>query len=240
MEWQDIILDPRKRHPFAKGELGYRYADVTYNAYDPEQRTFWGTINTARLDNDQEVVVPSGANFDYFPEVTGAVYLNHEYDAPIGVCATLQATPREIRARTRLSKSGLGDDVATMIEEGVLRGLSVGFKRSDAGPPTGDECKAYPGARTVCRTWKMVEYSVTAMPCNPDAVIDKKSMAVIDVQLGGIDDLLRAGRIHRKTAILCGLREAGKVMTGFTPAKPNLVQRAIEFVVTSGGTLTVG
>lgn len=241
MDWQDIILDPRKKHPFGREELAYRYQDVGYNSYDPEQRTFWGTVNTARLDGDDEVVLPGGADFSYFPEVANTVYLNHNYDNPIGTCAVLQATPREIRVKTRIAKTPSGNDVETLIIEDVLRGLSVGFKRIDSGPPTPDETNSHPGARNICRTWKKIEYSPTCMPCNPACVIDRKSAALVDIQLGGLDDLLRAGRILRKTAVLCGLREAGKTMVGLAGAKPtNLVQRAVEFVVTSCGVLTVG
>jgi HK97 family phage prohead protease len=240
MEWQDIILDPRKKHPFMRDEISFRFEQKGAPDYDPETRTFWSTINTAKTDGDKESVLPGGVDPAYFPTIVGTVYLNHNYDAPIGVCRKMFGNSRIVKAQTYLSRNSEGTDVETMIQENILGGMSVGYKTMDAGPPTVEEKRLYPESERIVREWKMVEYSVTGMPCNPDAVIDRKSMEMIDVCLGGIDDLLRAGRIRRKTAVLCGLKEAGKVMTGFTPAKPSLVQRAIEFVVTSGGTLTVG
>ena len=196
------LTDPSKRHQIPDGaKAGIRFEEMGAPDYDAKNRQFWSTINTASVDQVGEVVLPEGINPAYFPTKVKTVYLNHDYNAPVGKCRTLIATASGIRALTYISKTPLGDDVATMIEEGVLGGVSIGFYRTEASEPTPEERGKYPGAEFVTRAWDALEYSVTAMPCNPDAVIDVKGLDLVS-------NLLAAGRITRKTAEVMGLSDA--------------------------------
>lgn len=183
-----LMLDPRKGHrDIPVKEAGYSYNERAVPSIDMDELQFWGTINTATVDLDGEVVLPEGMDPSYFPEQHRAVYLNHNYsERPIGKCRSIHATRAGIKALTALARTPEGYAIATMINEGVIRGLSIGFRRLDCGSPTPEEGKKYAGVQYMTRTWKAIEYSVTAMPCNPDAEIATKSR---DAYLSGLDRL---------------------------------------------------
>jgi len=192
----------------AEAPVVFIVADAPQLAVDMKERQFFGTVNTPRVDMDREVVLPSGIDRSYFPDTVRAVYLNHDYGCPIGKCRNLAGGASFIRALTRMASTQLATDVLTMIAEGVINGLSIGFTRTDSGPLTADEARVYPGATSIVRKWRCIEYSVTAMPCNPDATIDTKSM---DRKMMTVERLLSAERIFAPSARAAGFSVGPKM-----------------------------
>ncbi|NRA56521.1 MAG: HK97 family phage prohead protease [Phycisphaerales bacterium] len=160
-----------------------------------EDREFWSWVSTTDVDQEGDVVDPSGADFSYFPglKVAGlsdedggvaTVYMNHNYDDVddiVGLCRRLQIKKRGgkygMRALTRIAPGEVGDQVLRLIKGGFIRGMSVGFRTQEASAPSEHEKALYgEGAKRIVRALKMVEYSVTAMPMNQGALIDRSSI----------------------------------------------------------------
>lgn len=194
------------------GTVNFIVDDAPKIAVDEKERQFFGTINTPALDLDDEVVLPSGMDGSYFPAKVRTVYLNHDYANPIGHCRHMVGSAAIIRTLTRIAPTQLGLDALTLIQEGVINGLSVGFVRTDAGPLTPEEQRQHPGAKSIVRKWRCIEYSVTAMPCNPAATIDTKS---IDRKMIAVERLLSEHRLTRVGAKAAGFDIGPKVSRAY-------------------------
>jgi len=156
---------------------------------DVAARTVSGIISTTTPDNDGEVVIPSGLDMSYFPRKVKTVYLFHDYDKPVGKCRRMELRDGSLWASTYITSTALGEDVLTMMNEGVINGFSIGFAAKAFGPPTDEEEDEFGEHHTIHRAGTLFEYSITPMPCNPDALVS----------------MVSKGRIHRSTAVACGL-----------------------------------
>lgn len=172
------------------GDIRIRQDRTLHPSVDMDKRLVQGIITTMTVDNDGEVVVPKGLDTTYFPNQVKTVYMFHDYDRPIGKCAKLDVRKSGIYAQTYITTTGMGDEVLTMLNEGVINGFSIGFRTVKYGEPTdrekaefGDEC------HTVHREGKLFEYSITPMPCNPDALVS----------------MVSKGKVRRATAVAVGL-----------------------------------
>lgn len=151
---------------------------------------FVATANTARLDLDQEVVIPKGADTSYFFD-NRTLFYNHDYDLPVGklVSARLTAGGEWIIRGFISSASEFCVSVRKMMDEGVINGVSIGFMAQSFGPPTSEEKRVYGPAKNVIREWMWLETSPTPMPCNIDALVQSVSQ----------------GKVKRKYAVMMGL-----------------------------------
>lgn len=159
----------------------------------------WGTVPTAKsvsitdsgsgndrdvivvattddIDLDNEVVLPGGADLSYFQK-NGEILIDHNSGVQHNCGVMRPGFPRKIvsggehrgwEVRFRVDKGDLGDMVLEKFRTREY-GVSIGFDPINYGPPTEEEAKKYPGARTIVRSWKWIELSVTPVPCNPSA-----------------------------------------------------------------------
>lgn len=137
--------------------------------------------NTAAIDMDDEVVVPEGADTTYFSKNRTILY-NHDSDLPIGslVWMKFDDVKRKWVVRFNLGKATqLQRDIRALIREGVIRGLSIGFLATDWGKPTPAEVATHGVHKSIVREWKWMELSVTALPCNVEAVVASAGKGLI-------------------------------------------------------------
>lgn len=95
-----------------------------------------------------------------------------------------------------------------MGDESPVRGVSIGFLRTNWGQPTKDDIAKYGPHLMTTRAWKWMELSVTPQPCNPEAWIvgaGKSAPKLDDRTAGTIDNLARKGVIRPATARALGL-----------------------------------
>lgn len=149
-----------------------------------------GIASTTAIDQEGEVLIPAGFDFSYFQAVK-TVYWQHDYDEPVGTCRNWSIAKGVLYTTTFITRTSFGDDVLTMIQDGVINGLSVGVIPTDYGPPNDEEMRAYGPASNVIRKAIMLEYSITPMPCNQTALIEAVSKA----------------RIKRVSAVRMGLED---------------------------------
>lgn len=113
---------------------------------------------------------------------------NHDWDCPIGRPVEARETPEGLYLRARLSNTARAGEVRTLLRDGVLRKLSIGFRALErrrlesaedvaawwAGvgyDPSAEEVRrARNGARLLTRV-RLYEVSPVAVPANPRAVI---------------------------------------------------------------------
>ena len=130
--------------------------------------------NTARIDEDSEVVVPEGGELGYFGE-NRSVFFDHCYDDASFIGKVKRGYPKMQNGlwvvRFGVRRSDRGDQLLKDAEDfGVS--VSIGFDAIEHAPPTDDEDAKYGGGksfRSIVRKWRWAELSVTWMPCNVDA-----------------------------------------------------------------------
>lgn len=162
---------------------------------------------TDGLDLDDEVVLPGGADLSYVT-TNRKLFVDHCYDLEYAVASLrsisalkVGGTQRGWSIRARLFQGDIHHN-ARLVESIIAQdgiGLSIGFLATDASRPTADEAKAYPGAQTIIRAWKMLEVSCTALPCNVNCqtmagTMDTSKSASIVSHVPGAAKLFRLER----------------------------------------------
>jgi len=143
--------------------------EVVPNGNQPDEIVSFA--NTPGVDLDREVVVPEGGNVtDYFGKNRN-LFVDHRYDtlSCVAKCRNLELKlGRGWLCRGALIKNPenpMIQAVRALAVAGAL-GMSIGFEALDYGPPTAEEAKAYKGARSIVRSWRLLEISYTPMPMN--------------------------------------------------------------------------
>jgi hypothetical protein len=177
----------------------YRRKSVTTKTLttDEQDRTDKSFITTDSPDRDGEVVLPAGGDFTQFrknPVVTFA----HRYDElPIGRALWLKRDEQNgragILAKTQYatkpkdwgSAPWLPSAVWALVQQGILKGKSIGFLPVEVRPPSKQELSARPdwaNVRLIIAKWLLLEYAVAPVPSNPDALVQSigKGLAVPD------------------------------------------------------------
>ena len=146
--------------------------DINQKSTDPVPGPFVveAVATSSAIDLDNEVIVPDGAEKSYFFSKR-TIYLNHNYNWPIGSLASTTKKRGQWICRFGFASTPLAQDTKTLVAEGVVRGVSIGFVATDYGAPTAEEVKTYGPHRSIVRKWLWLELSVTPMPCNPEAII---------------------------------------------------------------------
>jgi hypothetical protein len=173
------------------------------------------TANTATLDLEDELVLPSGCELDkdgqpkYFAK-SKAVYYNHDYysTTPVGVLVRASMKSGGWTVQVRLhGKNQLSRELIDLFALGddcPIRGGSIGFRELGARKPTDEEKAKYgPTLRRVVDRWLWLEHSITPMPCNPDALITDYGAATEKAVIV-LDELVSDGVIRPETARTLG------------------------------------
>jgi hypothetical protein len=176
------------------------------------------TANTSDIDLENEVVVPEGADTSYF-EANGKVFRDHCYGIDDCVGAIRRGFPKMAsgawQVRIGLNGSPVAD-AAFAIAEADGIGVSIGFDATDWGSPTDEEADRYAKGgkppKSIVRSWKWLELSVTCLPCNVSC--QTLEVSGVEKSLGTLDRLVTKGIIDRDTARKFGL-----------PDKPTAVAR---------------
>lgn len=200
-----------------------KMADMTADE-SPGNYDIVGVATTDATDEDEEVILPAGADLSYINQTKG-LYADHRYGMGqlVGKIRTLKMLDNQrgwgFRARMYQGLSNpLARDCFEIIKQGGFVGVSIGFDAQNWGDLTPEETMKYPKAKGIVRNWKWVELSLTAMPCN---VTCYAMAAAVDTskQLGIIDGLITKGLIRRESAIALGI----------TDAKPRILKLGGEF-----------
>jgi HK97 family phage prohead protease len=122
------------------------------------------TISTKSPDRSRDCVMPEGCvltNYLKNPVVT----FGHDYSAiPVGTCTSVESSSEGVSAKWRwLKDDPFADRVRNAWDQGVLRAASIGFLPLKWAYD--EERRGFDFTE-----WDMLEFSIVAVPCNPEAV----------------------------------------------------------------------
>jgi HK97 family phage prohead protease len=128
-----------------------------------------GTITTLDLDHYNDQVFPQGADLRAYRKNPIVLFLHDPYEF-VGSAMRLERTNRSIRARWRwLAGDAFAARVKNAWEQGVVRGLSIGFK------PLESKDNRFAGKDFL--RWQLLEFSIVPIPANPEARRDPEEYA---------------------------------------------------------------
>jgi HK97 family phage prohead protease len=137
---------------------------------DAELRQVWGYATT-EVPDKQNDVVDFNASIDAFKAWPGNVREQHNPARVIGKCVSWQpvSEKKAIWVGVQLSRSSDGEDAWTKVQEGLLRGFSIGGTALATKPEVTKS-----GGRTLNRItkYRLDELSLVDNPACPDAMIE--------------------------------------------------------------------
>jgi len=150
--------------------------------------------STKDVDEVGDVMVPSGGDLDVFRK-TGSVFIDHgsfldgySVDKVIGSNMWVKNHNNQgILAKTRFANTQTGKDAHSLVFDGHVKGWSIGFigikssrpgdkdwgeavNAAKAGGTKGYKPKWLDKAERIYTDWKLLEYSLVAIPCNREAL----------------------------------------------------------------------
>lgn len=209
---KDILTD--------KSEVGVTsmFVKTTVNE---ASRELAGMATTDDMDCDKEVVLPSALDLSYLVK-NKQLFLDHEYDFAhnIGVLRSIAPRPTLndvkgffLRFHVYNKENPFCNDILTVAREAGQIGLSIAFEANTRSRPTADEAEQYNqngiAPLSVVRKAKVIEVSVTAMPCNIScqASLVSSSAKAIEKAKATLDELVTKGKISLESARAFGLTE---------------------------------
>lgn len=133
-------------------------------------------LSTESVDRDGDILVQSGWDLKSFRKNPIALF-GHNHGNPIGTWSGVRISGKQLIGRLTLAKQGTSqvvDEVRSLIEQRILRTVSVGFSSSDAAPI--DEDNPWGGIKF--SKMELHEASIVAVPANPEAVSLAKSLGI--------------------------------------------------------------
>ncbi len=186
-----MLIDPMPDTATPDTPDRYRIVDTRFSpSIDPDAAIDVSCfMSTDQVDEDNEVVLPGGCELGRF-EKNGPLMLAHDwqkavsyYPLPIGQVEWVKKRPHGLLGGIRFARgSEMGREVKALVDEEILRGVSVGMRVLDQSAMTRAEADSRADwqaafARTkgrinVIRKWKLLELSVVPIPSNEDALIE--------------------------------------------------------------------
>ena len=144
-------------------------------------RAFIAKITTNAVDRDREVLLPDGMDAKDF-EKNPVIFWGHDYfSPPLGKATSLKRERDHWLARGEMARrpddhpeaaEWFPDTVLSLMDQDVIKGVSVGFDPVTSRKPTDDDRKRFgDGVSNVVARWKLLEFSIAPIPAKQDALI---------------------------------------------------------------------
>lgn len=177
-------------------EAGLKRVSVTPKIFfDEDARTDISVVTNEAIDRDNEVIIASGLYWKQFEKGGGPVMFAHDYTMlPVGKSQWVVRIRQDEKAQNKTTGwraqtfyhtrpkswdgAWLPDAVVSMLSEDGLKGKSIGFIPSEFSSPTKEEIIKRPElveVSYIIRKAIVIEYSVAAVPSNPEAIAGGKS-----------------------------------------------------------------
>lgn len=138
-------------------------------AINEKTREIMHLISTPSEDRAGDVVEPAGADLANYLK-NPVVLADHDYSIKsiIGRATSMTVEEDGIFARTQFHDEGLGRDAFNLVKNGMAKAWSIGFRPKEYEAIKDEDGKHVKGFRF--SKWELLEYSLVAVPMNPDAV----------------------------------------------------------------------
>lgn len=133
-------------------------------------------LSDATVDRYGDIVEPKGWDLSWFVKNPIALF-GHNASFPIGTWSNVRVEGGKLLAKLNLAARGTSariDELIGLVEQGVLRAVSVGFIPRKSSPMDPD--KPYNGTRFLEQ--ELLETSLVSVPANPAALAVAKSLNV--------------------------------------------------------------
>jgi HK97 family phage major capsid protein/HK97 family phage prohead protease len=130
---------------------------------------------TDRMD---DVILSDGWQLENFKKNPIALF-GHRSDFPIGKWANLRVENKQLRGHLELAPAGTSeriDEIRRLIEAGILRAVSVGFRPLERAP-IDEKADEFWGPFKFIKQ-ELVETSLVSVPANPNALAVAKSLKI--------------------------------------------------------------
>jgi HK97 family phage prohead protease len=135
-------------------------------------------MSDTSVDRMGDVIEAGGWQLKHFKTHPIALF-NHDRDQIIGKWADVRVEGSRLLGRLELAEEGtspLVDTVRKLVDQGILRAVSVGFKPIEQKPLNADADK-YFGPFRFTKS-ELLECSLVAVPANPNALATAKSLGL--------------------------------------------------------------
>ncbi len=124
------------------------------------------TISTAAEDREGDVLVPAGCVSVNYLKNPIVLWAHDYYNLPIGKTRHIGATMDDrLQADVEFAPTDFAQEVKLLVDEGFLRGASVGFNPLEPGEPLPN------GQGYRYKRWELLEWSIVSVGVNPDALL---------------------------------------------------------------------
>jgi HK97 family phage major capsid protein/HK97 family phage prohead protease len=133
-------------------------------------------LSDATVDSDGDIVDPNGWELSRFRKNPIALF-GHSHKDPIGTWADVRVEGGKLKGRLQFAKEGTSariDELRRLVEQRILRAVSVGFRALDAEPID----PKVPWAGTKYKRHELFETSLVSVPANPAALSQAKSLNI--------------------------------------------------------------
>lgn len=135
-------------------------------------------LSDATVDRYGDIVDPTGWVLNNFKKNPIALF-GHSSSFPIGTWSNVRVEGKKLIAKLNFATKGTSariDELISLVEQGILRAVSVGFRPLESEPI--DKEKPYGGQRYTKQ--ELLETSLVSVPANPAAVALAKSLNLSD------------------------------------------------------------
>jgi HK97 family phage prohead protease len=136
------------------------------------------------VDRMGDVINPDGWELDHFKGTNPVALFNHNSNFPIGQWTDVRVEKNRLIGKLKLAERGTSDrinEIISLVRQGVLRAVSVGFQPIESEPLKDNSGTYY-------KRNDLLECSLVSVPANPSAVQLAKSLntsdEVIDLVFG--------------------------------------------------------
>ena len=135
-------------------------------------------LSDATPDRFGDIVQVEGWEFANFTRNPVALF-SHRADFPIGTWTGIRIHDKALRGNLILAPKGISsriDEIRGLVEAGILRAVSVGFKPLSSHPIDGTKNDPFGMSPQIYTKSELVEVSLVAIPANPNALAVAKSL----------------------------------------------------------------
>jgi len=212
-------------------------------------------LSDATPDRFGDIVEVEGWQFANFSKNPVALF-NHRADFPIGTWSKIRIGEKALRGDLILAPKGISeriDEIRGLVEAGVLRAVSVGFKPLSSRPVDDKHRGPFEMGPSIFTKCELVECSLVSIPANPNALAVAKSLHISPEtqalvfrehagdRTGGASAFARTRAEHGRERTRALTAEHGKTRS-HTGGHPMLLSQRIEaaekFLVTLQDQLT--
>ena len=154
------------------------------------EREFVAKITIDTRDRDNEIIDPAGIDYKAYRKNPIILWSHNYTEPPIGKALWIKKwSDRDSGghiAKGRIAKTAKGDEILSLMQQGILNTVSIGFIPIASHNPTDDEIKKNPKLKGVHRVHdkiSVVEFSIVNVPSNPEATIEAVSKGVLAMSI---------------------------------------------------------